>query len=234
LFTTIRLRNISAAPCLLVGTPDRVAAQAPGHPDVVANRGLHLAGSGVGGDLQPGKLGYLTIETDHDCAAGEIDPFNRYTSLSITLPSSTTLDVPLPVRVRCGFFTGGLGIEVPPPPSPFDGRNTLEPVIDAPAAVRAGEVLDYVVVLRNPTNTAVSLRHCPGYAESVQAGVVIGRATFGLDCSSVRSIAAGAEVRYEMRLPIAADAPPGPVLLSWHFQTKAFSEASARVLITPA
>jgi hypothetical protein len=218
-FTTIQLRNVSSAPCLLVGTPVRVVAQAPGQPDVVATRGLHIASGGVGGDLQPGKLGYLSIESGHNCTARRTDPSNRYTSLSVTLPSDTQLDVPLRLDVQCGLFTGGLGVAVPPPPETPDKRNALQPTIDAPATVIPGQTLVYVLTLTNPTGSAISLHHCPGYAESAQAGLVVARSTFGLACPDSGSIAPGTAVRFEMRLPIPAGAPNGRVLLAWRLLT---------------
>jgi hypothetical protein len=205
-FTTIRLRNVSDSPCLLVGTPPRVAAQSPGQPDVVATRGLSLGSGGVGGDLQPGKLGYLTVQTYRDCAAAD-----TYSSLSVTLPSGTSMNVPLTLDAECGLKTGGLGVEQPPPTTPVDPRTYLVPTIEAPASARPGQVLTYVVTLTNPTDSAISLSHCPGYVSTLGPS----KEVLGLNCDGVRSIGPGESVRYEMRLDVIADEPPGAHPLTW-------------------
>ena len=238
-FTTLPLRNISDAPCLLVGRPTRVAAQAAGKPDVVATNGLNLDSGGVGGDLQPGKSGYLTVETDRDCdaryATPNTFPTNNYTSLAITLPSGTTLDVPLQLDVECGLKTGGLGVDQPPPTEPVDTRTDLQPTIDAPDTVTAGQTLTYVVTLTNPTGSAISLAHCPGYVEwmGTDSGGVA-KESLGLNCSTVDEIAAGKSVRYEMKLDLPADAPPGPLMLRWMLEAGDAPQASSTVTVRPA
>jgi len=220
-FFGIPLRNISNQPCLLVGSPMRVVAQAAGQPDVVATRGLHLGSGGAGGDLQPGKRGYLSLETDRDCSARYATPntfpTKNYTSVTVTLPSATSFTIPLKLDVECGLRTGGLGVQLPPPTDRPDPRSQLVASIDAPLTVRAGTTLTYVVTLTNPTAATISLRHCPGYAEWLGAGVVeLAKNAFGLDCSTVRAIEPGQSVRYEMQLAVPADASwPDPVQLSW-------------------
>jgi hypothetical protein len=238
-FTTIPLRNISTTPCLLVGTPVRVAAQSPGQPDVVATRGLHLGSGGVGGDLQPGRRGYLTIETDRDCparyATPNVYPHNIYNSLSVTLPSATTLSLPLKLDVECGLYTGGLGIRVPPPTTPPDPRATLQPSITSPKHAKPGATFTYVVTLSNPTDSAISLGHCPGYVEWMGSGdLELAKESLALDCATVRSIAPGQSVRYQMRMAIAGDATPGVLELTWSLEAGLAPEASTTVVITPA
>jgi hypothetical protein len=206
-FYVIRLRNVSDRPCQLVGTPQRVAAKSTGRPDVVATRGLNLGSGGVGGDLQSGKLGYLTVETDSACT----QPTDNYSSLSVTLPSGTSLSIPMQIDVKCGLKTGGLGVSQPQPRIPVDPRTYLVPSIDASARVTAGRDLTYVVSLTNPTGSAISLAHCPGYVQTLGPN----KADLGLNCSGVRSIGAGESVRYEMHLAVSADTPRGPTRLTW-------------------
>jgi hypothetical protein len=236
MFTTIPLRNISTTPCLLVGTPARVAARAAGKPDVVATRGLQLGSGGVGGDLQPGRRGYLTIETDRDCAARYATPntfpTNNYSSLSVTLPSGSSFSVPLQLDVECGLHTGGLGIRVPPPRTPPDPRGKLQPSITSPKQAQPGRSFDYVVTLTNPTEQTISLEHCPGYVEWLGTddhGVA--KESLGLNCSTVRHIAPGQAVRYQMRLDVPADATPGVLELDWTLAAGLAPETSTRVLI---
>jgi len=215
LFHILRLRNISSAPCLLVGTPPRVVARMSGKPDVVATRGLQLGSGGVGGDLQPGKLGYLTLETNRDCpdryATPSTFPTNDYSSLSVTLPSGTSFTVPMELDAECGLKTGGLGINVAEPHPPVDPRTFLEPIVEAPRTATPGSSLDYVVTLTNPTDSAISLSHCPGYVETLGPS----KEVLGLDCSGVHSIGAGASVRYEMRIDAPTEVATGPLQLTW-------------------
>ena len=235
MFTTIPLRNSSSEPCLLIGRPTRVAAQKPGEPDVVATVGLNLDSSGVGGDLAPGKSGYLTVESDRDCDARYATPntfaTNNYSSLAITLPSGTTLTTPVSLDVECGLKTGGLGVEQPEPTEPVDPRSDLQPTIDAPDTVTAGQALTYVVTLTNPTGTTISLSHCPGYVEWMgtdSAGAA--KESLGLNCSTVDEIVAGASVRYEMRLGVPPDAA-GPMTLRWMLEAAGAPQASSPLTV---
>jgi hypothetical protein len=235
-FTTIPLRNISSMACLVVGRPARVVAQAPGKPDVVATAGLRLGAGGVGGDLKPGKRGYLTIETDRDCparyATPNAFPTNNYSSLTVTLPSATTFSLPLNLDVECGLHTGGLGIRVPPPTTPPDPRTKLQPSITSPKHAMPGRMFTYVTTLTNPTDRAISLDHCPGYVEWMGSGdLEVAKESLGLNCATVRSIAPGQSVRYQMRMAIAGDATPGVLELTWTLEAGLAPEASATVVI---
>jgi hypothetical protein len=237
-FFTVRLRNVSKAPCQLIGRPTRVAAQTPGKPDVIATKGLHLASSGVGGDLAPGKSGYLTVETDRDCQARYSDPnnrfpTNRYSSLAVTLRSNTSFTLAMKLDVECGLRAGGLGIDWPQPTQPPDTRAYLAPSIQAPRSVQAGQALEYVLTLTNPTGATIPLSHCPGYIETLGAGTGTGgvKESLGLDCSTVSQIAPGASVRYEMRLAVPADAGPGLVTLRWSLEAALGKVASTTITI---
>jgi hypothetical protein len=235
-FHIIVLRNISEAPCLLVGPPAAVTARSPGKPDVVATQGLHLDSSGVGGDLPPGELGYLTIETDRDCparyATANSFPTDNYSSLSVRLPSGTTLDTPLALDVECGLKAGGLGVDQPPATEPVDPRTDLRPTIASPDSVRAGQTLTYVVTLTNPTGSTISLSHCPGYVEWMGTDAAgVAKESLGLNCSTIEEIAAGASVRYEMRIAVPADAHPGPLTLRWMLQAAAAPQATSTVTV---
>lgn len=236
LFTTITLRNVSSDACLLVGRPQRVAAQSQGKPDVVATNGLNLGTGGVGGDLAPGKTGYLTVETDRDCdaryATPNTFPTDKYSSLAITLPSGTSIDTPLTLDVECGLKTGGLGVDQPDATDPVDPRDELQPAIEAPDSALAGRTLTYVVTLTNPTGTAISLSHCPGYVETLDShSAAVAKESLGLNCSTVDQIAADSSVRYEMRLLIPDDAGPGPMTLRWALETANGTLASRTVTV---
>lgn len=237
LFHFIRLRNVSNAACLLIGTPSQVAAHSPGQPDVVATRGLHLGAGGVGGDLQPGKMGYLTLETDRDCKSRNSDPSNtfptkNYSSVSVTLSSGTTFVVQEKLDVECGLRTGGLGVNLPSATQPVDPRTSLAVAIEAPRPAVPGHTFTYVVILSNTSSATVSLRHCPGYTEWINKGEAQEvKASFGLNCSNVDEIAPGQQVRYEMRLDIPADVDPGPANINWVMQIPNALEGAAPMTV---
>ena len=100
--------------------------------------------------------------------------------------------------------------------SPLNGLRAR--VIAPPAAtpVRVGAELTYHVVLSNPTKRAIALRPCPAYYEAR-----FSQATPGADdavndgqlrrmnCTPVRSIAAGGQRRFEMKVPVPADLQSG-------------------------
>ena len=237
LFHFIRLRNVSSAACLLIGTPLQVAAHAPGQPDVVATRGLHLGAGGVGGDLQPGRMGYLTLETDRDCKARYSDPNNtfptkNYSSVSVTLSSGTSFVVQQKLDVECGLRTGGLGVNLPAPTQSVDPRTSLAVAIEAPRPAVLGHPFTYVVILSKISSSPVSLRHCPGYTEWINEGEAQEvKASFGLNCSDVDQIAPGQQVRYEMRLDIPTDVDPGPANINWVMQVPGALEGAAPITV---
>jgi hypothetical protein len=236
-FTTIRLRNVSASPCLLIGTPTRVAAQSPGQPDVVATRGLHLGDSGVGGDLQPGKAGYLTVETDRDCKARYSDPSTtyptkEYSSLFVTLPSGTSFVVQKKFDVLCGLRTGGLGVDQPAPKQPFDARTNLAVAIDVTSHAVPGQTFAYVVVLTNTSSSPVSLKHCPGYTEWINQGEAQeAKASYGLNCSTAPEIEPGQQLRYQMLVDLPDDLDLGSADINWVLQFPGAREGAAPMTI---
>ncbi len=113
--------------------------------------------------------------------------------------------------------SGGV-FEPAPVPTPLDSplavlRATAEQV---PATARAGNSLDWVVRLTNPTATAVALDPCPGQLlESLvqstgDAAGVNTSTVYRLNCRPVREVPAGGSVAFQVRVPVPA-APPGPV-----------------------
>ena len=96
--------------------------------------------------------------------------------------------------------------------SPFD---SLHVTLDAPAAVRAGDVLRYDVVMTAPdSEQSLDSRTCPVYSETL--GTANGQ--FLLNCTSgngVVVIGIGESVRFHVELPIPANATPGATTLTW-------------------
>jgi hypothetical protein len=137
-------------------------------------------------------------------------------------------------------FTGGHVCSVQPPPEggatvmPLGSRPTplptakplpLRATISAPASVRAGETLAYVVTITNASATAVALQPCPFYREWLAGRVTASttpppgfpsgkpwdavkryagnvKESYSLNCRAVPEIAGGASVTFEMRLRI--------------------------------
>jgi len=82
--------------------------------------------------------------------------------------------------------------------------------IEAPAQVRRGEALEYVVSLHNASPRPFPLNPCPVYLQRLgeHAG------TYQLNCA-VSTIPAHTSVRFAMRLRVPDQAPVGETRLTW-------------------
>jgi hypothetical protein len=85
--------------------------------------------------------------------------------------------------------------------------------LDAPASVRAGDVLRYDVVMTAPTSQSLDSSTCPVYTETL--GTTSGQ--FLLNCTSGNEVVidSGETVRFHVELPIPANATPGATTLTW-------------------
>jgi hypothetical protein len=90
---------------------------------------------------------------------------------------------------------------VPPAPAPATA-GTLTATVAAPATIRAGTTLDYVVTLANPTGVTVPLSPCPGYTQGIYASRLVRRGSFALNCGTVHAIPSHQHVRYAMQLQV--------------------------------
>jgi hypothetical protein len=101
----------------------------------------------------------------------------------------------------------------PQQPNPIPPRlkygNVLA-LVDAPAMVRAGAVLDYLVTLTNPSPTAVPLDPCPVYRESIYKLFI----TYQLNCPP-GGIPPNGSIRFAMRITVPTYAPAGHDRLTW-------------------
>src|SRR6266568_2643285 len=79
LFAYFAFRNISRATCILRGYPPVVASE-PGKPGVTAAHSGWFADSERSGNMRPGGVTMLSIETDRDCPARYANP-NQYPAL---------------------------------------------------------------------------------------------------------------------------------------------------------
>ena len=108
------------------------------------------------------------------------------------------------------------------PPSRWPG---LRARLVLPQAVRPGETIDYVVVLRNQSGDAIDLRPCGGYRQEVQvvgAGMAAepvsgGESMFRLNCDGAPILLPAQSRRYAMRLVIPARATGDEILFTWGF-----------------
>ncbi len=128
----------------------------------------------------------------------------------------------------------GAELTIDAPPSPQEtGRgpfSQLHAQITVPDSVRAGEVLDYRITLTNTSDRVFTYGDCPTYLEEANvfpggSGTHLGHTegTYTLNCSPGSTIAAGAQVTYAMRIPIAN--ATGPLRMGW-FMTDGPSTAT--------
>ena len=130
---------------------------------------------------------------------------------AIRAPNSPTCDspgiAPAAALSRTALFPSGY--VWPPEPTYI----TVAVSIAAPASVKRGSMLVYLVTVRNTSEIDYQLAPCPDYVEFMLAKIPVGQ--FQLNCGPVGHIAPNAEVTFEMRLAL----PPGIALgannLTW-------------------
>jgi hypothetical protein len=108
----------------------------------------------------------------------------------------------------------------------------LQVTLDAPATVRAGDVLRYDVVMTAPSSPqSLDSRTCPVYTETL--GTASGQ--FLLNCTSGNGVLidTGETVRFHVELQIPANAAPGAATLAWTPIEPAGTPITATVTITP-
>ena len=224
----LELWNTSGEPCRLAGQPSVAILDAAGHRlDVTDAPGTNQTArplvlpadqrAPVANEEAPEGLASVMLQWFNWCGIPPLAPM----SLTIELPEGGVLHTPVTGGIpRCDAPDAGSSITVgafepTPEPAPTDPpaipAEALEVRLEVPDHVTAGQTLDYVVVLTNPTSNPVVLSPCPTYQErinSVGGGVV---ADYVLDCASVPKIAAGASVRFAMKLDIPASVPASDV-----------------------
>jgi hypothetical protein len=136
------------------------------------------------------------------------------TSLAIRLfPGTETMQLPpgsggpSPSPGECaeaGHYT--LSVE-PAGTEPSSPLAVFDAEIRAPDTVTPGTTFLYRVHLTNPSLQAVTLDPCPGYSEGFKAPNG-GQASYLLNCSDVKVIAAGQTIIYEMELEVPENFGP--------------------------
>jgi hypothetical protein len=214
----VRFGKTSRSTCLLQGYP-HVTATEPGLPEVTATDGSFFSTPGSA-NMRPGNITLLGLETDTYCPArhggGPLGP--AYHDLDITLPDAGSVAMTVPrsggFDVTCGLRLTRFFVPELVPRIAHDPLSKLRVTLEVPATMPAGSTLVYVTVLTNPTSQPISLARCPGYVQTT-AGATTLKQTHALNCAPVQAIAAHRAVRYEMRLPISAQATQGSLTLKW-------------------
>lgn len=208
----VQLRNIGPKACLLSGTPE-VVAKGPGLQGMKATDRPMLS-FGERSDTAPGKTVFLFVEASAACGSPGQDP-TIYSTLDISYPTGGELvlkDLKLPEY--CGIAVSPFYSVKPSPQYPTPPTQYLVPSLVLPAVVKAGTTLIYEVDVSNPLDNAVDLSPCPIYMEYSSFRT---KFLYHLNCSSLRSIPPHGVVRYQMKMPIPANAPRGDVSIHWGF-----------------
>jgi hypothetical protein len=231
---TLGLRDISRTACLLKGYPHVVATQ-PGRRDVVAADGGYMVGRERAGDMPPGGVTWLNLETDRDCPARYANP-GRYPTLvyhavTVSIRGCGLVIIHQPFDVLCGLFTGQFAVTGPPQRSAQPPWAGVRAGLELPAPVAAGSVLRYVADLTSPAGKPMRLSPCPGYFGGIG---VAGKTVLELNCAAVpgRQLPAHQTVRFAMQLPVPAGTPTGPARVGWSIAgpVTAYAHGSVRVI----
>ena len=233
---SLTVTNTGAHPCVIHGSP-RLVELRSGKTIVkpIAYRGDPGDGSNVPGAvagpvlLDPGRAAEAYLWWSNWCGAAT----PAVTSLAVTLPSggapvvagATSLGPGLEGVPRCdapsaaSAFTAYAFTPVAPE-QPAPSPQPASAALSVPPSVTAGADLVYYVTLTNLGAQAAPLDPCPTYSENLVVGgaaLKLPTAAFLLlNCAAVGpSLAPGASVTLEIRLPVPATAAPGPAILHW-------------------
>jgi hypothetical protein len=231
---TVGLRNIGAGACLLKGYP-RVVATEPGHKAVIAADGGYLVGRERPGNMPPGGVTWLNLETDRDCPARYAKPGRYptrvYHTTIVSIPGGGRVVLRQRLDVLCGLFTGQFGVTEPPQRYLNPPWTRVRVALELPRSVTAGSVLRYVVDLTNPAAAPMRLSPCPGYSQGI---AVAGKTVLELNCAAVprTQLPARQTVRFAMRMPVPVSTPTGPTWVGWTIagSVTAYAHGAVRVI----
>ena len=208
-FYTLQLTNVSGTTCTLEGSADLIATNTTtGRRGTLETRREEL---GFGDQQEfpatvaPREVAMLSVRTGSGCDGGLnmityrnvvlVLPFHRYELTGLVLETSCLVGL-------SNWFRFVEFLSTPP------RFSDLRAEIEAPATVRAGGTLDYVVTLRS-TGSPVVLDPCPGYSQMLfKSG-----GNYALNCAVTVIPPEG--VRFAIRLAVADYTPLGPQVLMW-------------------
>jgi hypothetical protein len=198
-------RNISDSTCVLKGFPQVTATE----PDVAATGGSFFPTDGPA-HMAPGGYTVLGVETDTNCAArpggGHGGPLYHHVDIVLSGGGTVALDHPEGFDVTCGLHLTEFSVPRPEPPEPHSPLDELTASLETPPTIDPGSTLIYVIDLTNPTDQPVALSPCPVYIQSVSSPTPV-KDIEALNCTPIGAIAAHSTARFEMHMPIPADAP---------------------------
>jgi Protein of unknown function (DUF4232) len=222
--------------CFVEGTPavelfDRAGRKLPFHPRAP------LGGAGptapilvepgplpkFGTNLQPGQagLGIEWVSQPEQCpGSAAVDIASASITLATGGPALTVALAP----PAGGYTCQGLGIGTfagPPPPIEEPPVLPLPAItLKTPSSVRAGQVLEYQVMLTNDTLESIDLvANCPNYGQELFPNASSGNPTpvmkplFQLNCAVAGAILPNATLNFEMRLTVPRETAPSPYFI---------------------
>ena len=211
--TNIRIdfSNRSATPCVLVGQPTVSGVSDDGTvTDLDARLGSIIGDAPwPAANIAPGETAAANVSASDACDAAQQGESRVYPTLRIGLPAGDDVDVPSHgFDTVCGVVASRFGVPALDQP-PQEPRSPLVAHMEAPATASAGEDLTFTVTLRNRSESDYPLTPCPPYEEYLGTpdGIFV-HPSYYLNCDTVTDISAGADVTYEMRIHIPADAKP--------------------------
>jgi hypothetical protein len=223
----IRLTNIGAEACHLVGFPNTQVLPAGEAPQTVGahEQNPQLANERV--DLAPGEEVVMLIGTPGACdaAAGPQRKVNKRVQLALPGGGLKVLEG-VHIDTLCGRASvlkfhpvhneaaaNARAAKAGPSLSQLNGS------LSAPAEQVRGSTLHYTVTLTNPTATPIPLSPCPAYTQSIYAEGKIASSTLRLNCGAVGAqIAPNSAVSFDMQAQVPADLPAGGAKLSWKLE----------------
>lgn len=252
-FNSVLLSNHSATPCRLEGTPQVLLRTSAGRtlslpqssvlmPWMNAPPGPALMAPNSP-DPQPelgSQIGWGQASFAYsmwDC------PANRsFSSVMIVLPNQRgTLTLPAD---GAGYSWGGecegavvqrmaVAPFVPTEPAPtWVDKSALSITVKLPDHVRAGQSLQYQVVLTNASGAPFHFHgECPSYTEDATRTGHKNLANYQLNCSGVGWLGPNQSVTFAMVLDIPADTPPGTGDLRWEMRS-AYGGGIGRAMLT--
>jgi hypothetical protein len=145
---------------------------------------------------------------------------------SISSVYGVTVSINIPDE-PAGYACAGVGVgSFADPPIPVDSPPAAtppHPTISAPAHVKAGSQLLYVVSLENETKLPIDFRtQCFNYEEELFADIKHGSPPLGgkhlyrLNCAAAGTLAPGHPQKFAMVIDVPADVAPGPYTLAFN------------------
>jgi hypothetical protein len=229
--------NVGRVPCQLSGTPRVDGADAAGRIVVlpVTGTGTYFVDP-IPADIAPGESGYLNIGMANEGNCPGAPPAADYTNLRFGLPGGGWIATNLTAFKACGVLEiSGLGKEpgpaVEPSPSPGSIGTLRVTVQDFPRQARVGTTLDFIVLLANASDVAVSLSPCPSFTQLINVEGKLAVRSVYLNCDHVAVIPSGQTVRYAMEMDVPRDLAPIPVAKwYWELNTPFFRAGTGGVL----